>query len=147
MKAETMTVILLIGGLIVLSGVVAWVLLFTSSMTEEVPAQEIVDEETVPTDIPTRMSLTGTYVCLPHKTEPSTKECASGIKTDDGKYYAFDISLSSLMIDMHVIRVGDPIGGTGVFTPREMLSSDHWFTYNFEGVFSVTDGFTHEQAK
>lgn len=37
-----------------------------------------------------RATYTGTVVCLPHKNTdgPQTLECATGLKTDEGKYYA-----------------------------------------------------------
>jgi len=34
-------------------------------------------------------TLAGTFVCLPHKGDgPQTLECAYGLRTDDGRYYA-----------------------------------------------------------
>lgn len=42
-----------------------------------------------PGDAGPKMTLTGTLTCLPHKGDgPHTLECAYGLKSDDGKYYA-----------------------------------------------------------
>ena len=40
-----------------------------------------------------RAMLEGEFVCLPHTdtTGPQTEECAFGLKTADGKYYALDL--------------------------------------------------------
>jgi hypothetical protein len=89
---------------------------------------------------PKRMTLEGTLVCLPHAPGyPPTKECAIGLRTDDGTHYAFDTMLMSSIPEEH--RVGDRITGNGVFTPIERLSTDHWRKYTIVGIFSVTDGF------
>ncbi len=96
----------------------------------------------VPNDVtPTRMSLVGEYVCLPHK-DPNaihTMECAFGLKTDDGKYYAMDFNLMSQM-QPGDLETGKRISANGTFTPIEMLSTDMWRNnYNIVGIFSVTD--------
>lgn len=88
---------------------------------------------------PYRATLTGTEVCLPHKdtSGPQTKECALGMKTDTGEYYALDFGLmSSTTPD---IRNGERFTASGVITPVERLSSDQWQKYAIEGIFSVTD--------
>ncbi len=87
---------------------------------------------------PERMTLEGIYLCLPHKdTEgPQTDECANGIETADGKYYALDFGLSSQTTPDLVS--GKSISVSGVFTPVEMLSSSHWQIYPIEGILSVT---------
>lgn len=86
-----------------------------------------------------RTSLTGVQVCLPHKdsTGPQTLECAQGIKTEDGDYYALDFSLMSQI--PAEIEVGNTFTATGLVTPIELLSSDHWQMYDIQGIFSVTD--------
>lgn len=90
-------------------------------------------------DAPQRASLSGIYVCLPHKdtTGPQTDECASGLKTDDGTYYALDFALSSQLAPQ--LSVGDRISANGVVTLVERLSTDMWRKYPIKGIFSVTD--------
>ena len=90
-------------------------------------------------DVPQRMSITGTYLCLPHKdtSGAQTDECATGIQTDDGLYYGLDLSLSSQT--MPELTVGDRLSANGVMIPIEQLSTDHWQQYPIVGIFSVTD--------
>ncbi len=88
---------------------------------------------------PKRMTLSGTYVCLPHKdtSGPQTLECALGLKADNGKYYALDFNLMSQTRPN--LKTGDRITATGIMTPVENLSSDHWKVYPITGIFSITD--------
>lgn len=88
---------------------------------------------------PYRATLSGEYVCLPLKdaTDPQTDECAFGLKTESGEYYAIDFNLMS---QHHApLSAGDRILANGVITPIERLSTDHWQRYPIEGIFSVTD--------
>jgi hypothetical protein len=85
-----------------------------------------------------RATLQGEVVCLPHVGDgPHTMECAYGIKTDAGEYYAIDLALMS---QQHApLETGERISANGTVTPVEMLSTDHWQKYDIEGIFSVTD--------
>lgn len=88
---------------------------------------------------PYRASLSGEYVCLPHKISngPQTDECAFGIKTETGEYYAVDLSPMSQQHE--ALTVGEFISAKGLVTPIERLSTDQWQKYNVEGMFSITD--------
>ena len=88
---------------------------------------------------PYRGTLAGEYVCLPHvdSSGPQTMECAFGLKTDAGEYYAVDFSLMSQTPPP--LAVGDRFSASGLITPIERLSTDHWRQYPIEGIFSVTD--------
>ncbi len=92
-----------------------------------------------PNYTPYRTTLTGTQVCLPHKNTsgPQTLECAIGMKADSGEYYALDFNLMSQTPPN--IPSGARFTASGVITPVENLSSDHWQKYNMKGIFSVTD--------
>lgn len=85
-----------------------------------------------------RATLEGEVVCLPHVGDgPHTMECAYGLKTDVGEHYALDLTLMS---QQHApLETGERISANGTVTPVEMLSTDHWRTYDIEGIFSVTD--------
>lgn len=87
-----------------------------------------------------RTTLTGTQVCLPHAdtTGPQTMECALGMKTESGEYYALDYGTYSQGTAPD-FSAGERFTATGLITPVEMLSSDHWRKYDIEGIFSVTD--------
>lgn len=86
-----------------------------------------------------RGTLSGEVVCLPHANTdgPHTMECAYGLKTEVGEYYALDLSMMSQ--EHPPLETGEKIKANGLITPIEMLSSDHWKMYNIEGIFSVTD--------
>lgn len=86
-----------------------------------------------------RATLTGEYVCLPNKDKdiPETADCASGIKTEDGEYYAIDFTLMSQ--EMGEIETTQQITANGLLTPVERLSSKRWQQYDVDGVFFVTD--------
>lgn len=86
-----------------------------------------------------RATLEGEVTCLPHVGDgPHTMECAYGLKTDVGEYYALDLAALT-MPEGTMPETGDRISANGTVTPIEMVSSDHWRTYDIEGIFSVTD--------
>lgn len=97
-------------------------------------------ERETETHEPYRATLTGTHTCLPHRdtSGPQTMECAFGMETDDGRYFALDFSLMSQIPPR--VQSGDRFTASGLVTPIENLSSDHWRKYDVEGIFSVTDG-------
>jgi hypothetical protein len=86
-----------------------------------------------------RATLAGEYLCLPHvdQTGPQTEECAIGLKTLTGEYYALDFNLASQTPQQ--LASGDRVEATGVVTPIEMVSSGMWQKYPIVGIFSVTD--------
>ena len=86
-----------------------------------------------------RGSLSGEYVCLPHTDTdgPQTMECAFGLKTDVGEYYAVDFHLMSQ--DDPQLQIGDRFTANGMIVPVQELSTDYWQKYPIKGIFSVTD--------
>lgn len=86
---------------------------------------------------PYKGTLTGEYVCLPHKNTkgPQTLECAFGLKTDSGEYYALDFNLTSQKIPN--FKTGERYSVTGTITPVELLSSEQ--KYNIQGIITVTE--------
>ncbi len=90
-------------------------------------------------DTPQRTSLSGTYLCLPHtdQTGPQTEECAIGLKTGDGLYYALDFGPLSQNIPS--LKSGDRISAHGLLVPKEQLNTNMWNRYPITGIFSVTD--------
>lgn len=86
-----------------------------------------------------RGTLSGEVVCLPHAdtSGPTTLECALGLRTDVGEYYALDFATMSQ--EQPAPETGTRLSANGLITPIEMLSSDHWKKYDIEGIFSVTD--------
>jgi hypothetical protein len=95
----------------------------------------------VPQDIdptPRDATLSGAYVCLPHldTAGPQTTECAFGLKTDDGIYYAVNFGASAQAMEQ--FQSGVHITAQGNVVPKEALSSDHWANYNMKGIFTIT---------
>lgn len=119
-------IVLLITGAILI-GVVFFVLSggFSSENEEQQPQPE-------------RVSLFGTYVCLPQKEDtPISTDCAVGLQSEKGEYYAIDFGFMSQ--GMPSLTQGDQIRASGVVTPIETLSTDYWQKYPVVGIFSVTD--------
>ncbi len=85
------------------------------------------------------ITLTGEYVCLPHKNTngPQTMECAFGMKARDGSYYGLDTSLLSNNPSVE-ISTGSDINVTGQFVDIETLNSDVWQRYGIKGIIRVT---------
>lgn len=99
------------------------------------------NSKSVNTDLdptPKHVTLTGTYVCLPHKNKsgPQTEECAFGIKTDDNKYYAVNFGQSAER--MEDFQSGATIKAEGFTVIKEALSTNHWDKYEMEGIFTIT---------
>jgi hypothetical protein len=102
---------------------------------------QTVPEETVaPLDpTPTPVTLSGTYVCLSHAdtTGPQTEECAFGIQTDDGEYYAVNFGASAQAMEQ--FQSGVHIRAEGFVVIKEALSTNQWEQYTMKGVFTVTN--------
>jgi hypothetical protein len=95
---------------------------------------------------PYRATLQGEFVCIPHVDGAiQTKECAHGIKTDAGEYYAVDMNPMSQTPPQ--LRVGERFTASGVITPIERVSTDHWQKYPIIGIFSVTDSLVLETTE
>ncbi len=84
--------------------------------------------------------LEGEVVCLPHRntTGPVTLECAYGLKTDDGKYYALDTT--GLPAERQGgYEVGNRTAFEGTLVPVEQIPANLWATYNISGQLLVQD--------
>lgn len=84
--------------------------------------------------LPARLSVSGEYVCLPHRGNPevTTMECAFGLRADDGLYYALDMSLLS-STDWMEYPTGSRLQAEGPYLPDDGSSR-----YDIEGVINVT---------
>lgn len=107
---------------------------FTTSLPTTEPPVSNPDESTVPQ----RATIEGTWECLPHTDTdgPQTLECAIGIVDGNGLHFAVDTSLMAMApVDF---PTGTKVRAEGVLVPIENLSTDHWQTYNIEGIISAT---------
>lgn len=84
-----------------------------------------------------RASLEGTIVCLPHAGPgPHTKECAAGLKTDEGAHYALEFVLTSESLPE--FQNGDRLAANGVIISGGEIP-EHLRKYEIAGLFSITD--------
>lgn len=84
-------------------------------------------------------TLTGLHVCLPVKDPsiPHNDICRFGIWTDEGDYYAIDLSV--LQSEGFIYPVGTRLNVSGLLTPIEAISADFWQQYEIIGIMKVTD--------
>jgi len=94
--------------------------------------------------VPYRGELSGEYACVPQngKIPGENEECLLGLKTNAGEYYLIDFNLMSQTPPE--MKKGDQVSANGMITPIEMLSTDHWQSYELKGIFSVTDSLNVE---
>lgn len=87
---------------------------------------------------PQQVTLSGAYVCLPHAdtSGPQTEECAFGLQTDEGVYYAVNFGQSAAA--MQQFQSGAYITAEGFVVPKEALSTNQWAKYNMRGIFTIT---------
>lgn len=87
---------------------------------------------------PQNVTLSGTFMCLPHRdtTGPQTEECAFGMQTDDGRYYAVNFGQSAGAMEM--FQSGAHFTAEGFTIIKEALSTNQWDKYNMVGIFTVT---------
>lgn len=85
---------------------------------------------------PTAVTLSGQYVCLPHLGDISTEECAFGLKTDAGEYYA--VNFGQMADGMTAFMSGSRVTAEGFVVIKEALSSNQWANYNMKGIFTFT---------
>lgn len=83
-------------------------------------------------------SFEGRATCLPHKdrTGEQTLECALGLKTDAGTFYALDgsgLEPGALITLNESVRVRV----SGLVVPIEAISSDTWARYDIIGIMRV----------
>lgn len=87
---------------------------------------------------PQQAVLSGTYVCLPHRDTdgPQTEECAFGLRTDTGEYYAVNFGQSADALQQFM--AGAHITAEGFVVIKEALSSAYWESYTMRGIFTIT---------
>lgn len=88
---------------------------------------------------PQNVTLSGTYGCLPHAdtSGPQTMECAFGLQSDTGEWYAVNFGASADA--MQQFQSGAHIRAEGNVVIKEALNSDQWQKYNMKGIFTVTN--------
>jgi hypothetical protein len=87
---------------------------------------------------PQNMTISGVYECLPHSdtSGSQTEECAFGVRTDEGEYYAVNFGQSAGAMEQ--FQAGVHIVAEGFMVPKEALSDRTWEKYIMKGIFTVT---------
>jgi hypothetical protein len=90
--------------------------------------------------IPHTTSITGNFVCLPHKetSGPQTTECAYGVKTSNGEYYALSTNLLASRDIVDNLQMNQKIKVNGVLVLIEQISSNKWQAYPIKGIIEAT---------
>lgn len=102
------------------------------------PTQPAVSASPNPSGVPTQVTLTGQYTCLPHRdtSGPVTLECALGLQATTGPYYALDTN-SIPQATVMKLQTGEQLTVTGTLVPIEQISSNTWQKYAIEGIVKV----------
>jgi hypothetical protein len=82
----------------------------------------------------------GELACLPHRATdgPVTQECAYGLRTDAGHYYALNtLAFSSSVLQQ--LAIGDAVSVTGIYTPASAMHDETISTYAIDGSIAVKD--------
>lgn len=104
---------------------------FATAPKAEAPAQPDLG-------ISSQRSLEGRATCLPHKDRSGeqTLECALGLKTDAGTYYALDGSALEPGA-LVTLNESERVRVSGLTVPIEAISSDRWAVYDVIGIMRV----------
>lgn len=94
-------------------------------------------DDAIPTPTAVETTLEGVFTCLPHRDSsgPQTMECAFGLKADDGKYYALDLSSTSQSAFDQPMNTRFSV--TGILVKAESLNTDFWQKYDIVGIMKV----------
>ncbi len=84
------------------------------------------------------VTLSGTYTCLPllNATLPSN-DCAFGIKTDTGEYYAINFGASAG--SMADFKAQVHITAKGMLIERAQLHPNSWEKFDMKGLFTIME--------
>ncbi len=111
----------------------------TSTPTADVEReQSVVVGDTTTTPGIEMVTLSGTYVCLPAAAGGAvTADCAFGIRTDAGEYYAVNFGAGAG--SMADFRDGDRITAKGTIILTKDLKPNSWAKFTSQGLFTVLE--------
>jgi hypothetical protein len=134
----TKTLLSIGGGVLVLIGLyMALVLPSPDTEVPQVSSNPAVEVKGELAKTPNMVTLTGTYVCLPAKAGVTTADCAFGIKTDEGVYYAVNFGAGAG--SMADFKDGATITAQGTLIHRADLNPDSWTKFEMQGLFTVLE--------
>ncbi len=81
----------------------------------------------------------GMYVCLPHRDTggAQTMECALGMQTDDGKYYAINATNAGSESKVGITPTGVRIRLVGTLTGASAIADATWQKYDIAGMVNA----------
>jgi hypothetical protein len=127
---------LVVAGLI--GGVVIWRGTHSDTPSNPVtPATQQEQAAPIVTETPAMITVSGAYVCLPTIDGSATADCAFGIKTDGGEYYAVNFGASAG--SMADFASGAHIAAQGTLILREDLRPDSWKKFKMKGLFTILE--------
>ncbi len=113
--------------------------LFSADSSEQVAPVVSPAPRSAPSNSSGEVTLEGTLACLPRKDPrgPHTMECAYGVKTTSGDYYALD-TIAYPDDTIWQLPTDAPVRVSGKVTPLDKVSDVRLKTYNILGVIQVT---------
>lgn len=101
----------------------------------DLPDASEVDEAV---NTPEMVTMTGTYVCLPLASgAAATADCAFGIRTDGGEYYA--VNFGARAGSMADFRDGVRITAKGTIILTKDLNPNNWEKFTSKGLFTILE--------
>ncbi len=85
------------------------------------------------------VTVEGVYVCLPplDSTPSKSKDCAFGLQSTDGVYYAVNYQKEAGYMDQFV--EGQAVKVKGYITTRENLRPDRWAKFTMNGLLTIVE--------
>ena len=112
-----------------------WHMSATRSVSSFATTTNAVAEQSPVSTAPVTITLSGTYVCLPTQNGVVTADCAFGIQSDDGDFYAVNFGAGAG--SMADFTNGAHITARGTVVLRENLHPDSWTKFTIKGLFTV----------
>ncbi len=87
-------------------------------------------------ELPQRITVTGTWECVPLTSGLPDSECVLGVARDqsDAHFIVDTLLMSSVL----TVKKGDHVRVEGVMIPANQLSTDRWQKYPIDGIISAT---------
>lgn len=83
------------------------------------------------------ITVTGSFTCLPVRTDIELEEeaCLLGVRDKDGLYFALDISrIQDANTDL---KADDTIAVTGIMRPESEIPTSNWAIFDIAGIIQV----------
>ncbi len=139
---KTKVIVGIVAVAVLLIGLGRWLQMPEKTVSGDDASVRVTNETKEPFTIPKpeTITLTGTYTCLPLADgSTAATDCAFGIKTDDGKYYAVNFGAGAG--SMADFTAGARITAKGTIILAADLNPNSWTKFQSEGLFTVLEKF------